>query len=77
MQERLLFGVIPVYGLLIAIAVALGVFLCSRQEKRLGLPQCARSAARRLPRLYDFQMRAELRLFRVFPLREAAAGKDG
>lgn len=39
MQERLLFGVIPVYGLLIAIAIALGVFLCSRQEKRLGLPK--------------------------------------
>ena len=39
MQERLLFGVIPVYGLLIAIAIALGAFLCYRQEKRLGLPQ--------------------------------------
>lgn len=37
MQERLLFGFIPIYGLLIAGAIALGVFLCSRQEKRLGL----------------------------------------
>ena len=39
MQERLLFGVIPVYGLLISIAIALGAYLCSRQEKRLGLPK--------------------------------------
>ena len=39
MQERLLFGVIPVYGLLIAMAIALGAYLCSRQEKRLGLPR--------------------------------------
>lgn len=39
MRERLLFGVIPIYGLLIALAIGLGVFLCSRQEKRLGLPQ--------------------------------------
>lgn len=38
MRERLLFGVIPIYGLLIACAIALGIFLCRRQEKRLGLP---------------------------------------
>ena len=34
-----LFGVIPVYGMLIAGAMALSVFLCSRQERRLGLPK--------------------------------------
>ena len=39
MRERLLFGIVPVYGLLIAAAIALGVYLCSRQEKRLGLPR--------------------------------------
>lgn len=39
MGDRLLFGFIPIYGLLIASAMALGVFLCSRQEKRLGLPK--------------------------------------
>ena len=38
-MQRLLFGVIPVYGLLIAGAMALGVFLCSRQEERLNLPK--------------------------------------
>ena len=38
-MQRLLFGVIPIYGLLIAGAMALGVFLCSRQEERLGLPK--------------------------------------
>ncbi len=38
-MQRLLFGVIPIYGLLIAGAMALGVFLCSRQEKRLNLPK--------------------------------------
>ena len=38
-MQRLLFGVIPIYGLLIAGAMALGVFLCARQEKRLGLPK--------------------------------------
>ena len=38
-MPRLLFGVIPIYGLLIAGAMALGVYLCSRQEKRLGLPK--------------------------------------
>lgn len=39
MQERLLFGFIPVYGLLITTAIALAVFLCSREEKRLDLPK--------------------------------------
>ena len=39
MQERLLFGFLPVYGLLISAGIALGVFLCSREEKRLGLPK--------------------------------------
>ena len=39
MQERLLFGFIPIYGLLIASAIAAGVLLCSSQEKRLGLPK--------------------------------------
>ncbi len=38
-MPRLLFGVIPIYGLLIAGAMALGVYLCSRQEKWLGLPK--------------------------------------
>lgn len=39
MRERLLFGFVPIYGMLIAMAIGLGVFLCSRQEKRLGLPK--------------------------------------
>ncbi len=34
-----LFGFISIYGLLIACAMAISVFLCSRQEKRLGLPK--------------------------------------
>lgn len=38
MNSRL-FGVISIYGLLIACAMAISVFLCSRQEKRLGLPK--------------------------------------
>ena len=38
MHQRL-FGVISIYGLLIACGMALSVFLCSRQEKRLGLPK--------------------------------------
>ena len=38
MHQRL-FGVVSIYGLLIACAMALSVFLCSRQEKRLGLPK--------------------------------------
>jgi phosphatidylglycerol---prolipoprotein diacylglyceryl transferase len=39
MADRLLFGVVPVYGLLIACAIAAGVFLCAREERRLGLPR--------------------------------------
>lgn len=39
MQERLLFGVIPIYGLLITLSIGLGVFLCLKQEKRMGLPK--------------------------------------
>ena len=39
MPNRLLFGFIPIYGLLIAGAMALGVYLCSLQEERLGLPK--------------------------------------
>ena len=38
MHQRL-FGVVSIYGLLIAYAMALSVFLCSKQEKRLGLPK--------------------------------------
>ena len=39
MQERLLFGFLPIYGALIALAIAVGVILCSREEERLGLPK--------------------------------------
>ena len=39
MQERLLFGFLPIYGALIALAIAMGVILCSREEERLGLPK--------------------------------------
>lgn len=39
MTNRLLGGRIPVYGLLIAAAIALSIYLCSREEKRLGLPK--------------------------------------
>ena len=38
-MNRLLFGVIPIYGLLIAAAIGIGALLCGREEKRLGLPQ--------------------------------------
>ena len=38
-MQRLLFGVIPIYGLLIAGSMALGVYLCATQEERLGLPK--------------------------------------
>ena len=38
MQNRL-FGFIPIYGLLIAFAIGLGVWLCARQEKEKGLPR--------------------------------------
>ena len=39
MQDRLLFGFLSIYGMLIALAIALGVFWCSRQEKPMGLPK--------------------------------------
>ncbi len=39
MTERLLFGVIPVYGALIALSILMGVFLCARDEQRLSLPK--------------------------------------
>ena len=38
MKERLLFGFIPIYGLLIALGILLAVVLCHRQEKEKGLP---------------------------------------
>lgn len=38
-QERLLFGFVPVYGLLIAIGILVAVFLCHKQEKEKGLPE--------------------------------------
>lgn len=38
MQQRI-FGVVSIYGLLIAAAMGLSVWLCARQEKRLGLPR--------------------------------------
>lgn len=39
MQERLLFGFVPIYGVLITLAIGLGVFLCLRREKPMGLPR--------------------------------------
>jgi phosphatidylglycerol---prolipoprotein diacylglyceryl transferase len=39
MNDRLLFGVVSIYGLLIASAIAAGVFLCTREERRLHLPK--------------------------------------
>ncbi len=39
MEGRMLFGFIPIYGLLISLGIGLGVWLCSRQEERLGLPK--------------------------------------
>ena len=39
MHERLLFGFIPLYGMFIAIAIAVAVLLCGSQEKRLRLPR--------------------------------------
>ena len=39
MQERFLFGLFPIYGVLIALAIGLGVMLSTSQEKRLGLPR--------------------------------------
>ncbi|MBE5775961.1 MAG: prolipoprotein diacylglyceryl transferase [Clostridiales bacterium] len=38
-MERTLFGVIPIYGLLIAVALVLAILYCTAQEKRLGLPK--------------------------------------
>ncbi len=37
--SRLLFGVIPIYGLLIALGVLLAAVYAARQEARLGLPK--------------------------------------
>ena len=37
-MNRLLFGFLPIYGVLITVAIALGVWLCSRREKEMGLP---------------------------------------
>ncbi len=36
---RLAFGIVPWYSLIIVTAIALGVYLCGREEKRLGLPK--------------------------------------
>ena len=42
MRERLLFGFIPIYGLLISLGIFLGVMLVHKQEKEKGLPKdCA------------------------------------
>lgn len=38
MQERLLFGIVPVYGLLIAAGIFAALLLCTKQEKEKGLP---------------------------------------
>ncbi len=38
MGDRL-FGVVSIYGLLIALAIGLGVALCAKREQRLGLPK--------------------------------------
>ncbi len=37
--NRLVFGIVPWYSLIIVTGIALGIFLCSREEKRLGLPK--------------------------------------
>jgi len=37
MPSPLLFGFIHIYGALIALAIGLGVYLCTRREKRMGL----------------------------------------
>ena len=39
MHERLLFGFLPIYGLLIALAIGLGVALCAKREREMGLPR--------------------------------------
>lgn len=36
---RMAFGIVPWYSLIIVTAIALGIFLCGREEKRLGLPK--------------------------------------
>jgi len=36
---RLAFGIVPWYSLIIVSAITLGIFLCGREEKRLGLPK--------------------------------------
>lgn len=38
-SSRLLFGVIPLYSVLIVIGICLALLIASREEKRLGLPQ--------------------------------------
>ena len=38
-QSRMAFGFIPWYSLLIVVAIALAVYLCEREEKRLNLPK--------------------------------------
>lgn len=38
-MNRQLFGFIPIYGLLIAAGIGLGVLVCSRREKEMGLPR--------------------------------------
>lgn len=39
MQERFLFGFIPVYGLLIASGIFIALLLCIKQEKEKGFPE--------------------------------------
>ena len=39
MSNPKLFGVLSVYGLMIALAMLIGIILCAREEKRLGLPK--------------------------------------
>ena len=36
---RLAFGIVPWYSLIIVSAIALGIYLCGREERRLGLPK--------------------------------------
>lgn len=38
-KDRYLFGILPWYSVLIVIGVLVGLILCSREEKRRGLPQ--------------------------------------
>ena len=37
--NRMVLGIVPWYSLIIVTAIALGVYLCGREEKRLGLPK--------------------------------------